>query len=166
MTVISIQQLSVSFATDGGQLDALNEVSFDVPESRIVGIVGESGCGKSTLINAILGLLADNGRITGGQIVFEGRDLTALPPDEMRRRATRAMGASLAVEASATSARFLPRSDLAPLPFVKDYAVDELRPELSRVTEARDFGRGRSLFRQASCLQCHRIAVTGDDPYG
>ena len=59
-------------------------MSFDVPEGRIVGIVGESGCGKSTLINAVLGLLADNGRISGGSIAFEGRDLTSLQPREMQ----------------------------------------------------------------------------------
>lgn len=76
MTVLAINDLNVSFSTEGGNLHALRDVSFDVPERRIVGIVGESGCGKSTLINAILGLLADNGRIDRGSISFEGHDLT------------------------------------------------------------------------------------------
>jgi ABC-type glutathione transport system ATPase component len=54
-------------------------VSFAVPKNRITGIVGESGCGKSTLINAILGLLADNGEVTSGAILLEGKqDLTRL----------------------------------------------------------------------------------------
>jgi len=84
MNILSIQNLSVSFATAGGELRALRNVSLEVPPRRIVGIVGESGCGKSTLINAVLGLLADNGRVDGGAIVFEGRDLAQLDADAMR----------------------------------------------------------------------------------
>ena len=68
--MLKITDLNVRFTTEDGPLLALKDVSFDVPEGRIVGIVGESGCGKSTLINAILGLLADNGEIAGGQILL------------------------------------------------------------------------------------------------
>ncbi len=84
MSVLAIKDLNVSFATERGSLHALKDVSFDVPERRIVGIVGESGCGKSTLINAILGLLADNGRIDSGEILFEGVDLTGVSAHEMQ----------------------------------------------------------------------------------
>ena len=84
MSALAIQDLNVAFSTDGGDLQVLKNVSFEVPEHRIVGVVGESGCGKSTLIDAILGLLADNGRIDRGEILFEGRDLTRLEPKEMK----------------------------------------------------------------------------------
>ncbi len=84
MTVLAIKDLNVMFSTEGGRLHALKDVSFDVPERRIVGVVGESGCGKSTLINAILGLLADNGSIDAGSIKFEGEDLTRLGPARMQ----------------------------------------------------------------------------------
>ncbi len=84
MNVLGIQDLNVTFATEGGPLQALRNVSFDVPEHRIVGVVGESGCGKSTLINAILGLLADNGQVDSGRILFGERDLTRLGPLEMQ----------------------------------------------------------------------------------
>lgn len=84
MTVLAIKDLNVTFSTEGGRLHALKDVSFDVPERRIVGVVGESGCGKSTLINAILGLLADNGSIDAGSITFEGEDLTRLGPAKMQ----------------------------------------------------------------------------------
>lgn len=85
MTALSITDLNVIFSTEDGPLHALKNVSFDVPRDRIVGLVGESGCGKSTLINAILGLLADNGRISGGNIVFDGdTELTTLSAAGMR----------------------------------------------------------------------------------
>ena len=84
MTILAIEDLTVEFVTEGGTLRALDSVSFTVPERGIVGIVGESGCGKSTLINAILGLLADNGSVAGGRIGFMGEDLTRLPAPAMR----------------------------------------------------------------------------------
>ena len=85
MTTLAIDALNVTFSTEDGPLHALKNVSFEVPENRIVGIVGESGCGKSTLINAILGLLADNGAIDSGRILYQGReDLTSLAPARMR----------------------------------------------------------------------------------
>ena len=85
MAVLDVSDLNVSFATEAGELPALTDVSFSIPENTIVGVVGESGCGKSTLINAILGLLADNGRIDRGSILFEGRDeLTSLGPAAMQ----------------------------------------------------------------------------------
>jgi oligopeptide/dipeptide ABC transporter ATP-binding protein len=85
MTVLEVKNLNVAFHTESGRLEALKQVSFSVPANRSVGVVGESGCGKSTLINAILGLLADNGEITSGEIVFEGdKDLARLDPTAMR----------------------------------------------------------------------------------
>ncbi|GGH18241.1 peptide/nickel transport system ATP-binding protein/peptide/nickel transport system ATP-binding protein [Cribrihabitans marinus] len=85
MTTLSVSGLNVWFSTEDGPLHALKDVTFDIPERRIVGIVGESGCGKSTLINAILGLLADNGEIRNGEILFEGQsDLTKLTRREMQ----------------------------------------------------------------------------------
>lgn len=84
MSVLTISDLNVSFSTESGDLHALRDVGLDIPERRIVGIVGESGCGKSTLINAILGLLANNGRIDRGRILFDGHDLTRLDPKAMQ----------------------------------------------------------------------------------
>lgn len=84
MSALSIAGLNVAFSTEGGELHALRNVSFEVPEDSIVGIVGESGCGKSTLINAILGLLADNGHISSGEILFEDKDITKLSAPELR----------------------------------------------------------------------------------
>ena len=85
MNVLAIDRLNVVFDTEGGQLHALRNVSFAVPKHRIVGVVGESGCGKSTLINAILGLLADNGQVASGRILFQEQlDLTQLDSPAMQ----------------------------------------------------------------------------------
>ncbi|RMF37362.1 MAG: ABC transporter ATP-binding protein [Alphaproteobacteria bacterium] len=85
MNVLSVRDLTVEFRTPGGRLRALDRVSFEVGKGRILGVVGESGCGKSTLINAILGLLAENGEITSGTIrMSDGRDLTKLGDAELR----------------------------------------------------------------------------------
>ena len=85
MSTLSLSGLNVFFSTEDGPLHALKDVAFDVPARKIVGIVGESGCGKSTLINAILGLLADNGEVRGGQILFEGaHDLTQMSKAQLQ----------------------------------------------------------------------------------
>jgi oligopeptide/dipeptide ABC transporter ATP-binding protein len=83
--LLAVEGLSVAFATAAGPLRALREVGLSVPRGRIVGLVGESGCGKSTLINAVLGLLAANGRVTGGRVMFDGRDLLGLGEAGMQR---------------------------------------------------------------------------------
>jgi oligopeptide/dipeptide ABC transporter ATP-binding protein len=83
--LLSVRDLSVSFATDGGILRALDRVSFDVPAGRTVALVGESGCGKSVTAQAILRLIpTPPGKIDNGQIFFEDRDLLALTEREMR----------------------------------------------------------------------------------
>jgi len=82
--LLDIRDLTVSYATGKGRLQALRNVSFAVPEGRIVGIVGESGCGKSTLISSIMRLLAPNARVDAGAVLFNGRDLLGLAPEEMR----------------------------------------------------------------------------------
>lgn len=62
----------------------IRDVSFSLHSGEILGIVGESGSGKSTLIKAAMGLLGGEGRVTGGSIRYQGRNLQELPPKEMR----------------------------------------------------------------------------------
>jgi oligopeptide/dipeptide ABC transporter ATP-binding protein len=82
--VLNIHDLSVSFHTERGMVKALRNVSFTIPDRRIVGLVGESGCGKSTLINSILHLLAENAHIVSGVIDFEGQDILKMTQDQLR----------------------------------------------------------------------------------
>jgi len=78
-----VRDLKVSYKVGDGQIDAVDGASFDVPRGAIVGLVGESGCGKTTMARAITRVMADNARIAGGQMLFEGRDLVALPERQM-----------------------------------------------------------------------------------
>lgn len=82
--ILSVRDLAVDFVTENGAVNALRNVSFDIPSGSIMGLVGESGCGKSTIINAILGLLPSNGRIRNGEILFDGHgDLLKKTASEM-----------------------------------------------------------------------------------
>ena len=63
----------------------MNGVSLDVPEGRIVGIVGESGCGKSMTARAVMGLLRHPAKITGGSVSLCGREITSLPEKDRRK---------------------------------------------------------------------------------
>ena len=81
---LQIENLRSSFLTDNGEVKAVNEVSINVPKGSIVGIVGESGCGKSMTARSIMRLLKYPGKIMGGSILLEGKDLTQLSEKECR----------------------------------------------------------------------------------
>jgi len=85
--LLSVRDLEVHYTTDGGTVRAVDGVDLDIPAGSIVGLVGESGCGKTTLGRAVMGVLPGTGRLAGGHITFEGRDLTTLP--EKARRTMR-----------------------------------------------------------------------------
>jgi len=84
--VLQVDNLSVSFVTRMGTVQAVDEVSFSVEAGRITAIIGESGSGKSVACYSLLGLVpTPPGRIDGGSALFEGRDLLQLPERELRR---------------------------------------------------------------------------------
>jgi peptide/nickel transport system ATP-binding protein len=85
--LLEVQDLHVQFDTSRGVVRAVDGISYTVNRGEVVAIVGESGCGKSVSSLAIMRLLAKKtGRVTGGRIVFEGRDLLELSEEEMRER--------------------------------------------------------------------------------
>jgi peptide/nickel transport system ATP-binding protein len=80
-----IDGLSVDFATDHGWANVISDVSFGVGQGEVVGLVGESGSGKTVTGLSILGLVpSPPGRLTGGHIWFDGRDLTAMSERQLR----------------------------------------------------------------------------------
>lgn len=82
--LLEIENLKVNFKTYGGEVQAVRGVSFHVDKGETVAIVGESGCGKSVTAQAIMGLIPNPpGKIVGGKVNFEGKEITHLPKKEL-----------------------------------------------------------------------------------
>lgn len=83
--ILQIENLSISFFTRLREIPAVMDFSCTVMPGEAMGLVGESGCGKSTVALAVMRDLGVNGRIVGGRMLFKGRDLTTMGPDELRK---------------------------------------------------------------------------------
>ena len=79
--LLRLQDLEVTIDVRGGRVTPLRGCSMEVRHGETIGLVGESGSGKTMTALSIMGLLPHGGRVTGGSIVFNGRDLTSSPPD-------------------------------------------------------------------------------------
>jgi len=84
MALLEVKNLQAYFFTLKGTVKAVDGVSFAVEKGQAFGLAGESGCGKTTAALSVLRLLPPPGRLVGGNIVFDGRDLTEISDDEMR----------------------------------------------------------------------------------
>ncbi|MDO4356494.1 MAG: ABC transporter ATP-binding protein [Clostridia bacterium] len=74
--LLEVNNLTVNFDTDQGEVYAVRDVSFSVAPGEILGVVGESGSGKSVTMYAVMGLLASNGHIINGEIRFDGQNIS------------------------------------------------------------------------------------------
>jgi len=83
--LLGISGLRTVFATRDGVVKAVDGIDFHVDRGEIMGLVGESGCGKSVTALSILRLVSQPGRVTAGEVMFDGRDLLKLRGDEMRK---------------------------------------------------------------------------------
>ena len=83
--LLEVKNLSVSFDTAQGELQAVRDVSFTLHEGEVLAVVGESGSGKSVLCKAIMKLLRTDARIKGGNILVDGVDITNYRPRDMER---------------------------------------------------------------------------------
>jgi peptide/nickel transport system ATP-binding protein len=97
---VQISDLDVTFATDGGDVLAVREVTLDVRSGEVLAIVGESGSGKTVTARTILGLLPETA-LTRGTVVLAGTDVLALEPKE--RRALRGPGAAMIFQEPSTA---------------------------------------------------------------
>ena len=83
--LLEVKNLSVSFFTPSGEVKAVNNISYKLDKSKVLGIVGESGSGKSVSAYSIMGLIEEPGKIIDGEIFFEGKDLIKLSEHEKRK---------------------------------------------------------------------------------
>ncbi|MBQ1314650.1 MAG: ABC transporter ATP-binding protein, partial [Erysipelotrichaceae bacterium] len=76
MALLEVNDLRTEFKTDSGRVQAVRNVSFQLEQGEALGVVGESGSGKSQMMYSIIGLLAENGIVESGKIMFDGKDIS------------------------------------------------------------------------------------------
>jgi peptide/nickel transport system ATP-binding protein len=139
--LLEIRGLKTHFATDDGMVHAVDGVDLAIAPGETVGVVGESGCGKTVTAMTVLKLIPmPPGRIAGGQILWRGRDLVPLGPEEMR--AIRAKEIAIVFQEPMTS--------LNPV-----YTIGEQIAEVIRLHEG--VGRREALARTIELLRLVRI---------
>ncbi len=82
--LLEIKNLRTVFKTYAGQVSAINDISISIGYGEAVGIVGESGSGKSVTMLSVMRLLSENGKVTSGEIVFNGRNMAEMSEKEMQ----------------------------------------------------------------------------------
>jgi peptide/nickel transport system ATP-binding protein len=83
--VLKLDEVAVAYKVRGGEIEAVQNVSFEINRGETHGIVGESGCGKSTVAWAVLNFLGANGYVKRGSIKFQGKELVGVKGEELRR---------------------------------------------------------------------------------
>ncbi|MCR5456607.1 MAG: ATP-binding cassette domain-containing protein [Clostridiales bacterium] len=82
---LSVKNLTISFRTSNGKVQAVRGIDFDLYKGETLAIVGESGSGKSVTSKAILGILAGNSIVEGGEIIYDGKDLLKISEDDFHK---------------------------------------------------------------------------------
>jgi oligopeptide/dipeptide ABC transporter ATP-binding protein len=82
---LQVRDLTISFRTSNGKVQAVRGINFDLAKGETLSIVGESGSGKSVTSKAILGILAGNSIVEGGEIIYDGKDLLKISEDEFHK---------------------------------------------------------------------------------
>ncbi len=162
--LLRISNLSVTFPGRDGPVTILDRVSFELVENEIMGLVGESGSGKTLTSLSVMGFLPPSGRVVGGEIWFQGRDLLRLTEEELG--VIRGQGIAMIFQST--------RSALNPLMRVGDqvarvYQIQRgLRAEEARQEAVRMLGRmgipgaerrARAYPHQLSGGMCQRVLI-------
>ena len=172
--LLRAEHMTVAFHEDGAWDEVVKDASFAIRKGEILGVVGESGSGKSMTALAIMGLLKEHGRITEGQLFFDGKELTALAPEEYR--ALRGCEMSMVFQEPMTSLNpvftvgkqmeemlrlhpeFVCETEVASDSLCKDEAACEEKPAaLEQETVRRTRKEQKSIYRQ-TVLQALRDA--------
>ena len=82
---LEVKDLQISFRTQGGIVKAVRGISFDLYKGETLAIVGESGSGKSVTSKAIMGILAGNSIVEGGEILYDGQDLLKIDEEHFHK---------------------------------------------------------------------------------
>ena len=85
MPVLKVENLAVAYKIRGGEVEAIQNVSFEIARGETFGVVGESGCGKSTTAWAVVNFLGANGYVKRGSIKFQGQELLGKSGEELRQ---------------------------------------------------------------------------------
>ncbi len=141
LPLLQVENLNIAFRTQAGEVAAVRDVSFNVPESGTLGLVGESGSGKSATALSILRLLPPQARI-GGTIRFGGDDLLALPEASMR--SLRGAGISMIFQE--------PMTALNPVMRVGDQVAEAVRAH-SRVSKDEAWQRAMDVLQDVAIPQ-------------
>jgi peptide/nickel transport system ATP-binding protein len=144
--LLEVRGLEVEFMTPRGVLRAVDGLSYSVRRGEILAIVGESGCGKSVSSLAVMGLLTKPaGRVVGGSILFEGRDLLGLPEEELRELRGRDIGMIFQE----------PMTSLNPVMRIGDQITESLKVHLG-MGRAQAQGRAAELLKQVGITDVAR----------
>lgn len=83
--ILEIKNLKVSFFTPAGEVRAVNDISYNLAKGEIIGVVGESGSGKSVTASTVMGLIESPGKIVGGSVNFDGKNIAEMSKKEIRK---------------------------------------------------------------------------------
>jgi peptide/nickel transport system ATP-binding protein len=137
MSLLSVRDLQVEYATDEGPVGAVDDVSLEVGAETIVGVLGESGCGKSTLAKSIMRSLPDNGSIPAGTIELNGEDVTEMSPARLR-------------ETRWETIAYVPQSamgSLDPVYTIREQLTEAIHAHRTDTTKAEAVERAREVLR-------------------
>jgi oligopeptide/dipeptide ABC transporter ATP-binding protein len=178
--VLDVRDLGVEFSLARGVLRAVDGASFGVAAGEALGLVGESGSGKTMALRALVGLLPRNGRLTGGQILFDGVDLAEAGEDRLREIRGRSIAMVFQEPMTALNPVMKVGDQIAEGPLVRlglgRRAADERALELMRLVEIPDPARRASAYphelsgglRQrvmiAIALSCNPKLLLCDEP--
>ncbi len=144
--ILKVNGLTVEYWTNKGKLRAVDDVSFQLGKSEVLGVVGESGSGKSTLGLSLIGLVPYPGRIVKGNVLINGKDVLTLKENELRN--LRGMGVCYVFQDPMTS--------LNPVKKIGDHFVEMIQTHEPKVTKKEALERAAKLLKDVG-IQPERI---------